>query len=448
MTEGLTKSTTVAPRGVRQILQTYTPADGFDPIIALEKSHGSWIVDARDGREYLDLFTMFASMPVGYNHPRLLEATDRLATAAVNKPTNSDIYCTQLAEFVETFFEVAIRGFFKYGFFIEGGALGVENALKSAFDWKVKKNLAKDGKAADIGSKVIHFEECFHGRTGYTLSLTNTADPRKTAYFPKFDWPRIVNPKITFPLNEENSERVRLLEERALDQIKSVIHEHGEDIASMIIEPIQAEGGDNHFRGEFLDSLRTICDENDIMLVFDEVQTGMGITGKMWAWEHFEVVPDLMCFGKKSQVCGFVSTARIDDIGDNVFKESSRINSTWGGNLTDMVRSTLYLEIMRDEDLLDAASTRGEYLLAELRSLQADFPESVSNVRGRGLMCAFDLPRGTARDRALQLILEDGAFILGSGKKSIRFRPPLNISRNEIDLGMEIIRKTVDLIQN
>jgi len=258
-------------------------------------------------------------------------------------------------------------------FFIEGGALGVENALKAAFDWKVKKNIARNGEIGDVGSQVIHFEQCFHGRTGYTLSLTNTADPRKTAHFPKFNWPRIINPKITFPLDEDNLESVKRVEKEAIDQIKSVIKIDGADIAAMIIEPIQGEGGDNFFRKEFLQTLREICDENEIILIFDEVQTGMGLTGKMWAWEHFDVTPDLMSFGKKTQVCGCVSSRRIDEVPDNVFKESSRINSTWGGNLTDMVRSVIYLEIIREENLLNAATENGKYLLSQLMSLMKSF---------------------------------------------------------------------------
>ena len=433
----------VNPKSVHEVLGRHILADGFEPIIDLEKSHGSWLVDGRDGREYLDFFSMFASMPVGYNHPRIMEAKDRFATVASNKPTNSDVYSSQMAEFVDTFFDIAIPDHFAYAFFIEGGSLGVENALKAAFDWKVKKNAARNGKMDEVGTQVIHFKECFHGRSGYTLSLTNTSDPRKTDHFPKFDWPRIVNPKVTFPLDEENLSAVKRVEDEALDQIKSVIKANGSDIASLIIEPIQGEGGDNFFRKEFLQALRVICDENEIMLIFDEVQTGVGLTGKMWAWEHFDVAPDLMTFGKKTQVCGCVSSRRIDEVPDNVFKESSRINSTWGGNLTDMVRSTIYLEIIKEENLLDAAADQGKYLKTHMQSLQEEFPELVINPRGLGLMCAFDLPTVAQRDDLAGKIIENGVFILGSGEKAIRFRPPLNISRDELDTGMEIVRTSM-----
>ena len=439
---------TVEAANVRKTLSNHILTDGFEPVVDLELSHGSWLVDGRDGREYLDLFTMFASIPVGYNHPKLLEHKDELAIAAMNKPTNSDIYTAQLAEFVESFFRITMPDIFKYGFFIEGGALAIENALKASFDWKVRKNFQKNGSAHEMGSKVIHFKDCFHGRTGYTISLTNTSDPRKTDHFPKFDWPRIVNPAVKFPLNDDNLAEVMALEMEALDQIKCAIGEHGNDLAALIIEPIQGEGGDHHFRTEFFQALRQICDENDIMLVYDEVQSGMGITGKWWAWQNHNVAPDLMGFGKKSQVCGFVSTSRLDEVENHVFKESSRINSTWGGNLTDMVRLTIYLSIIQEENLIDAADKTGEYLHNQLLTLQDDYADLVSNARGAGLMCAFDLPNSETRDKLLDQIIQNGTLILGSGDNAIRFRPPLNISTDEIDYGIDIIRKSLDAIIN
>jgi len=430
-------------RNVHATIGKYMLADGMDQVIDLKKSHGSWLVDARDGKEYLDLFSMFASMPVGYNHPTLLENRERIAAAALNKITNSDIYSTQMAEFVDTVGRIAQPDYLPYSFYVEGGALGVENALKTAFDWKVRKNLAA-GKG-EKGSKVIHFTECFHGRTGYTMSLTDSPDPRKTLYFPQFDWPRIDNPKLHFPLTDESLEQVLKAEATAIDQIKSAVAENPDEIAALIIEPIQGEGGDNHFRGEFLQELRALADEHEFMLIYDEVQTGVGVTGKMWAHQLFNssARPDIIAFGKKMQICGIFAGERVDEVENNVFHESSRLNSTWGGNVVDMVRITLYLEIIAAEDLVNQAATNGDYLVAKLHDIQADFDGLVSNVRGRGLFAAFDLPDGTARDNLADLIIAEGALILGSGKKAIRFRPHLNITREEIDLADDIIRRAI-----
>jgi len=430
-------------RNVHATIGKHMLADGMDQVIDLKKSHGSWLVDARDGKEYLDLFSMFASMPVGYNHPTLLENRERIAAAALNKITNSDIYSMEMAEFVDTVGRVAQPDYLPYSFYVEGGALGVEYALKTAFDWKVRKNLAA-GKG-EKGSKVIHFTECFHGRTGYTMSLTDSPDPRKTLYFPQFDWPRIDNPKLHFPLTDESLEQVLKAEATAINQIKSAVAENPDEIAALIIEPIQGEGGDNHFRGEFLQELRALADEHEFMLIYDEVQTGVGLTGKMWAHQLFKpsARPDIICFGKKMQICGIFAGERVDEVENNVFHESSRLNSTWGGNVVDMVRITLYLEIIAAEDLVNQAATNGDYLVAKLHDIQADFDGLVSNVRGRGLFAAFDVPDGTARDNLANLIIAEGALILGSGKKTIRFRPHLNITREEIDLADDIIRRAI-----
>jgi len=418
-------------------------ADGMDLIIDLDKSHGSWLVDGRNGREYLDLFSMFASMSVGYNHPYILKNNNRLLRSVINKPTNSDIYTMEMAEFVETMGKIAQPDYLPHSFYVEGGALGVENALKTAFDWKVQKNMSKGIKGK--GNQIIHLSECFHGRTGYTLSLTDSPDKRKTKYFPKFKWPRVINPKIQFPMNTENLENVISLEEQSIRQVKDAIYDNQDDIAALIVEPIQGEGGDNHFRGEYLQALRELALENEFLLIFDEVQTGIGITGKMWAHQNFdEAIPDIIAFGKKTQCCGIFCGTRIDEVEDNVFNISSRLNSTWGGNLADMVRFTLYLEIIENEGLVEKAAESGAYLLKHLENLQNDYHPLVSNARGRGLFCAFDLPDGDVRDSVVNNIMDEGAVILGSGVRSIRFRPHLNISRNEIDQGISMIKNSLD----
>jgi len=340
-----------------------------------------------------------------------------------------------MAKFVDTFSRIAVPDYFKHLFFISGGSLAVENGLKTAFDWKVKKNF-KSGKKQELGQKVIHFKEAFHGRSGYTLSITNT-DPVKTEYFPKFNWPRITNPKIIFPL-EDNLDFIIAQENLAIEEIKNSIALNKDDIALIIIEPIQGEGGDNFFRKEFFVKLREIADENDILLMFDEVQTGVGLTGKMWAYEHY-VKPDIISFGKKVQVCGILVNNRIDDIEDNVFKKSSRINSTWGGNLTDMVRSRRYFEIIEEDKLIENAENIGKYLLTKLKEVQSEFPKLISKTRGLGLMCSFDLPSSEIRKSFLESLYENNMIILGCGKSTVRFRPPLITTKEHIDSGIKII---------
>ncbi len=430
----------IQPQDVKKNIARHLLAEGFDIIFDAEKSSGSRIVDQRTGDRYLDFFSMYASMAVGYNHPRLVEVQDRLGRIAINKLTNSDVYTGAMAEFVATFSKIAIPQHLPHAFFIEGGALAVENALKTAFDWNYRKNIAA-GAGREPRNLVIHFRQAFHGRSGYTLSLTNTFDPRKTQYFPQFSWPRIVNPKISFPLTAENLALVKENEAEALRDIDRVVAREGQDIAALIIEPIQGEGGDNHFRGDFLLALRHICDQEDIMLIFDEIQTGVGLTGRFWAYEHFAVLPDILVFGKKTQVCGILASRRVDEVSCNVFTERSRINSTFGGNIVDMVRFTHILTIIDEEGLVENARVQGDLLLTELRKLGEEFPTAISNVRGRGLMCACDAPDNQTRLQLVKACLQEKFLLVGSGERSIRFRPHLIVTADEIQEGVAILRR-------
>ncbi len=448
--KAMTRPSAVTPDQVLPTLSRHMILDGFDIVVDLKRSQGSYIVDAKDGKRYLDFFTFVASSPIGLNHPKMTtpEFLEKLGYVSVNKPSNSDIYTAEQAEFLATLERVALPSYFPHVFFVEGGSLGVENALKAAFDWKIRKNFAKGYKPArqrsggeERGRQIIHFRQCFHGRSGYTLSLTNT-DPVKTDLFPKFNWPRVHNPAIRFPLDAESLTKVRQDEELSISQIKEAFRTNKDDIAAIIIEPIQGEGGDNHFRLEFFHALRQLADENDAMLIFDEVQTGVGMTGKMWAHEHF-VRPDMICFGKKMQVCGFMSGKRIEEVKDNVFAVPSRINSTWGGNLVDMVRAQRYLEIIEEENLVANARAMGEELVAGIRTLADEFPAIVSNARGRGLYAAFDVTSPAVRTAIRSKCLLKGLILLPSGERSIRFRPPLNVSREEIEAGLSIVRESL-----
>lgn len=431
----------IAPDQVQETLSKHILADGFDLTFDMEKSEGVRIYDSKYQRSLLDFFTCFASVPLGYNHPKMV--TDEtfkknLMLAAMTNPSNSDIYTTQYAQFVATFSRVGIPDYLPHAFFIAGGALAVENAIKIAMDWKVQKNFQK-GYTQEKGFKVLHFEQAFHGRSGYTLSLTNTL-PDKTKWFAKFDWPRVANPKINFPYSDANYEDLQSREALSIAQIKQAFKEHKDDICAIIIEPVQSEGGDNHFRQEFLEQLRVLADENEAMLIYDEVQTGVGLTGKFWCHQHFgeKARPDLMAFGKKMQICGVLAGRKVDEIETNVFNVPSRINSTWGGNLVDMVRSSKILEIIEEDNLLDKAADTGAYLHQELLNI-ASKSSLISNVRGRGLMCAFDFPDKEKRDQFVQKGMEKNVMFLGCGNQSIRFRPALIIEKANIDEGLNVM---------
>ncbi len=433
----------IAPTNVHAILDRYMLVDGFNLVLDLKKSKGCRIYDSKQNTYLLDGFSFFASSPLGCNHPKMTapEFIKKLGEISVNNPTNSDLYTTEMAEFVDAFGNYAVPDCFHHLFFVSGGTLAIENGLKTAFDWKIRKNFAA-GSKKELGTQVIHFKEAFHGRSGYTLSLTNTFNLDKTKYFPKFDWPRIINPKITFPVTSEHVAQVQDLENQAYDELDQALS-YADDIAALIIEPIQGEGGDNHFRNEFFMNLRKICDEYDVMFIIDEIQSGVGITGKMWAYEHFDFKPDILAFGKKTQVCGIMVTDRVDEVKDNVFEVSSRINSTWGGNLTDMVRCQKYLEIIDDERLVNNAAVQGKRLLQGLEEIAQKYDTILTAVRGRGLMCAVDCFSPEERDSLRNKLYANGLVVLGCGKETIRFRHPLVVTEEEIDETLEIIEKTL-----
>jgi L-lysine 6-transaminase len=424
------------PQEVHATLARHQLADGYPLVLDLDKSHGSWLHDARTGQEYLDCFTCFASWPVGYNHPALAnpEFTEELKRAALTKPSNSDLYTRELAAFVEAFATRVTPAGFSHHFWVSGGALAVENALKIAFDWKARKLGRRYGESVNDIS-ILHFKEAFHGRTGYTMSLTNT-DPAKVELFPKFDWPRVHNPKIEFGPNGEIQNDVAASEARAVAEIEAAFQKRGNTIAAIILEPMQGEGGDNHFRKEFFAELRRIANEKDALLILDEVQTGFFGSGKPWMWQHFDVRPDVVAFGKKAQVCGVYAGPRVDEVPDNVFKVPSRINSTWGGNLTDMVRSRRFIEIIENERLAESVTRMGDELVRSLRELARQHGV-IFNVRGRGSLVAFTLESKDARQAMLKQLFERKLLALPSGQTSIRFRLPLNISSEEVSAVLE-----------
>ncbi len=424
---------------VHEVLKRHQLADGFPFVFDLERSQGPWLVDARDGTKYLDMFTCFASWPIGYNHPRMAEPEFRreLMLAAANNPANSDLYTESMARFVEAFATRVTPAGFKHHFWISGGALAVENAMKVAFDWKAGKlgRRSFDDDCNDL--VVLHLRQAFHGRSGYTISVTNT-DPTKIGLFPKFAWPRVHNPAIEFDLDGNIANDIEASEARAEREIEAAFKKHPRKIACILLEPMQGEGGDNHFRPEFLQRLRRFADEEEALLVFDEVQTGFFGSGTPWLWQRLGVRPDVVAFGKKTQVCGLYAGPRVDEVTDNVFTKVSRINSTWGGNLTDMVRCRQFIDIILGEKLHENVAVQGDRFLAGLRRI-ARSRGAFTNVRGFGSLLAFTLESPAARDELLAKLRQNNVLALKSGAQAIRFRMSFVIDASEVDWTLDRI---------
>ncbi len=360
----------IGPADVREVLARSILADGLDFVLDIERSTGSILVDARTGERYLDMFTFFASSALGMNHPALADDEAfraELAAAAVNKPSNSDVYSVPMARFVDTFARVLGDPALPHLFFVDGGALAVENALKVAFDWKSRHN-----EARGIDPDARHQGAAPARRLPRPQRLHAVADqhrPEQGRPVPEVRLAAHRRARTSDPDADMDA-----VEAESLRQARAAFEAHPHDIACFIAEPIQGEGGDRHFRPQFFAAMRELCDEFDALLIFDEVQTGCGLTGTAWAYQQLGVAPDVVAFGKKTQVCGVMAGGRVDEVADNVFAVSSRINSTWGGNLVDMVRSRRILEVIESDGLMEHAAEAGRYLHARLEELAAEFP--------------------------------------------------------------------------
>jgi len=426
-------------------------------------SRGSYLKDL-NGNLYLDMCGFFSTAPVRFDHPRLRDNSfiEKMGRIALYRPSIADFWTEELAEFVDIFRKLATPPYMHHYFFIDGGSLAVENALKAAFDWKVRVNMKKGKIQKDpqeellpLGTKVIHFERAFHGRSGYTLSLTHTVDPRKYKYFPKFDWFRIDPPVLYFNNdgNVANQEDVEKQQALAIDKIKDLLKDHADDIAAIVIEPIQCEGGDRHIPVTFFAQLRTLADENDIILIYDEVQTGFGTTGKMWAHEYFgdDARPDIVAFSKKTQTGGIMANHdRFFKIDENVFGNAgpckSRLNSTWGGNPVDMVRCAQFLKIIDENNLIENAQKMGAYFIQGLRDLCKKFKDIIENPRGRGLLLGFDAVKPDMKFQLWTAFRDQQLLCLTCGARTLRFRPHLDLTEEEVDDALDKMNRALTKI--
>ncbi|MBD3290325.1 aminotransferase class III-fold pyridoxal phosphate-dependent enzyme, partial [candidate division KSB1 bacterium] len=307
-----------------------------------------------------------------------------------------------------------------------------------------------------LGTKILMFERAFHGRSGYTLSMTHTIDPRKYKYYPKFHWFRVEPPILFFDNNGNisNHEEVSKQQQQAIDEIKSILRQHADDIAAFVIEPIQCEGGDRHLPEGFFTELRSLTEENDILLIYDEVQTGCGTTGKIWGHQHFgaDARPDLIAFSKKTQVGGVMANYdKMNIVKENSFnnetESKSRLNSTWGGNPVDMMRCKVLCEIIEQENLQQNVKETGQYLLNNIRELCREFNQIIENPRGRGFLFAFDAKTPDLKGKIWQAFYDQNFLGLTCGSKTLRFRPHLDLTREEADEAIKRIRAGLSTVK-
>ena len=379
----------------------------FNIHIDFEKSHGSYLFDKRTNRYYLDFFGMYASLPLGYNHPvfHTKEFQEEYLRTSFFKINNCEFVSDETLEFDRVFTRYAGKGVFKHFHYSCTGALAVEAAIKTSIQHKGCQK-----------PNILSFENSFHGINsygGFVTSRFSGADRRLNGF------PEVFSTKINCDI-----------EEVKLQLTKG-------DITCVLVEPIQCSAGDIHHDREFFTELRELCTSHDVPLIFDEIQIGFGGTGKLWYFEHLGVEPDIVIFGKKTQLSGIMVKEEFGSIFAN--GQGIRLEVTWDGDVSDMVRCKYIIKTYEEEKILENVKKQASAIKTALES-----EASVQNFRNCGLIIGLDLKNTQIRDIMVNNLFNRGLLCNATGKQSIRLRPSLSLSTKETDTAIEMFQESLE----
>ncbi|POR32159.1 4-aminobutyrate aminotransferase [Tolypocladium paradoxum] len=443
------------PESTKRIkeLQDVFETRSLNMIADYTKSVGNYIADP-DGNLLLDVYAQIASIPVGYNNPALAKVaqTPEMVDAIINRPALGNFPSHTWASILKS-------GILKYApkgldnvYTAMAGSDANEIAYKAAFMYR--RQLERGGPDVDFtpeelesamrneapGSpnlSIMSFKQSFHGRLFGSLSTTRSKPIHKID-IPAFDWPQATFPQLKYPLDQHAEENAKA-EQASIDEVEHLIKTWRVPPAAVIVEPVQSEGGDNHASPSFFQKLRAVTKKHGVLLIADEVQTGLGATGKFWAHEHWNLQdpPDIVTFSKKAQTAGYYFRSK--DMRPN---KPYRQFNTWMG---DPAKALLFRGIV-DEierlDLVNHTAKVGDYLYGKIEALAQKYPGHFQNLRGKGqgTFIAFDNPK---RDEFLAKAKTFGVNIGGSGASAVRLRPMLIFQEHHADILIEALEKIV-----
>ena len=401
----------------------------FNLTIDFEKSHDSYLLDKLSQESYLDFFGLYATLPLGYNHPifQTEEFRKEYNRVASVKVSNCEMASDEAREFLKTFRSHASMKPFSHFHFCCTGALAIEASIKIAMDHKPCEN-----------PMVLSLKESFHGINAYGGFVTDRFEPvnQRLNGFPQMDWIKLVSPKIVYNNNQIDEKESENRLHQFKKEFENALSQYGKKrIVAFVIEPIQSTYGDNYFPQDFFDYVRKQCSQNDIALIFDEIQVGFGTTGKMWYFEHLGIIPDIVVFGKKTQTSGVMVQKKFAQ----TFDRPIRLEVTWDGDLTDMIRCKYILKAYQQYNILDNVNQRSRQLFDGLRGV-----ENIKNLRSKGLLFAFDFESIEKRDSFFDKAVKNRFLCNRTRDRSVRLRPNLNVSPDEINSAISIIKKAAE----
>lgn len=391
--------------------------------IDFRKSSKSYIFDLNTNRSYLDMMGMYSTLAVGYNNEDVFKNVDQeiLLNLFKNKITNCEINSDLLQDFISTFHsQLDKKNIYSNSYFCSTGALAIEAGIKAAYRYKKIQE-----------PRILAFKGSFHGVYGYGGILTDRFDsvnPRLNGFAggqfntisPYYDQIKSGNlNKLSF-------------EESILELKKEFSKD--DNLAAVIVEPIQCTFGDQYIDLNYLKILRKLCDEYDVPLIFDEIQTGFYTTSEIWYSDFLEITPDIIVFGKKLQVCGILINKKCSKI----FEIPSTLEVTWDSNLIDMYRSKLIIDYISNRNIKQEIQKNSFYLNNEISNFKF-----VNNYRSIGYIIAFDLENKYVRDTFVNNLKKNGVLCNPTRENSIRFRPNLLTSLDDFNYLLEMIKKSI-----